>query len=247
MSDFNWTSVGPTGSTGCETDWFVISTAGQSTAEAAGALEKLCRTYWYPLYAYVRRKGYDSPDAEDLTQEFFARLLATPWLRDVHQSKGRFRSFLLASMNHFLANEWRRDQTRKRGGGTVTFSFDAAGAEDCYRLEPSHNESPDRIFDHHWAMNVLHQAQTRLQYECFITGKSALFEAMKGQLDGDKNLNTYSEVAAQLGMTEPAVKKAAQRLREHYQDLIRAEISQTVSSPAEVEEELGHLFAALLS
>ena len=247
MPDLQWTSNGPTGSTGFETDWITVNDAGQSNSEAAGALEKLCRTYWYPLYAYVRRKGYDSPDAQDLTQEFFARLLDKPWLREVHPSKGKFRSFLLASVNHFLANDWRRDQARKRGGGTVTFSFDAAGAEDCYRLEPSHNESPDRIYDHHWAMNVLYQAQTWLKQECFMTGKCALFEELKGQLDGDKNPDTYSEVAARLGQTEPAVKKAAQRLRERYQELIRAEISQTVSDPGEVEQEIRHLFAALLS
>src|ERR1035437_1833395 len=148
MDDLNWTTDGPTGSTGFETDWLVVSAAGLSTPEAAGALEKLCRTYWYPLYCYVRRKGHATSAAQDLTQEFFARLLEKPWLCDVHPSKGKFRSFLLASMNHFLANEWRRDQTQKRGGGTTTFSFDATGAEDCYRLEPSHDESPDKIFGH---------------------------------------------------------------------------------------------------
>lgn len=246
MSNTNWTSVGPTGATGFETDWFVVSAAGQNTSASAGALEKLCRTYWYPLYAYVRHKGYDTHDAEDLTQAFFTYLLERPWLRDVHPSKGKFRSFLLASLNHFLANEWRREQTWKRGGGMRTFSINATDAEDCYRLEPSHNDSPDKIFDRHWAMNVLHQAQTLLQHECFIMGKADLFEAMKGMLDGDKNPKTYGKLAARLGMTAPAVKKAVQRLRKRYQDLIRAEISQTVSSPAEVKEELGHLFATLV-
>jgi RNA polymerase sigma-70 factor (ECF subfamily) len=247
MENPGWQSNDPLTSTGFETDWFVIRQAGQKAPALPWAMEKLCRTYWYPLYAYVRRKGYDTHDAEDLTQAFFTHLLERPWLQDVHQSKGKFRAFLLASINHFLANEWRRAQTRKRGGGIRTFSINAADAEDCYRLEPSHDESPDRIFDHHWALNVLHQAQTRLQHECFITGKADLFEAMKEMLDGDKSPKTYGKLAARLGMTKPAVKKAAQRLCKRYQDLIRAEISETVSSPAEVEEELGHLFAALIS
>lgn len=247
MSDFDWIPEGPVSSPGFQTDWFAVRAAGHATAAGAEALEKLCRTYWYPLYAYVRRKGHDPHDAQDLTQEFFARLLAKPFLQDVDQTKGKFRSFLLASLNHFLANEWRRDQTQKRGGGTSIFPINADGAEDCYRLEPSHDESPDRIFDHHWAMSVLYQAQNQLHQESLAAGKGPLFDALKGMLDGDKNPDTYGEVATRLGLTEPAVKKAAQRLRERYQEMIRAEISQTVSNPAEIEEEIRHLFAALLS
>jgi hypothetical protein len=140
MSDLNWNLDGPIGSTSFQTDWFVVNAAGRSTPETAGALDKLCSTYWYPLYAYVRRKGHAPQDAQDLTQEFFSRLLESPWLRDVHPSKGKFRSFLLASMNHFLANEWRRNQTQKRGGGRAIFFLEAAAVEDRHRLQPAQNE-----------------------------------------------------------------------------------------------------------
>jgi DNA-directed RNA polymerase specialized sigma24 family protein len=245
LDELNWTADGPTGSSGFETDWLVVGTAGLSTPEAASALEKVCRTYWYPLYAHVRRKGYDSADAQDLTQEFFTRLLGKPWLRDVHPSKGKFRSFLLASMNHFLANEWRRGQTLKRGGSQPVFSIDAAGAEECLRLEPAHDHSPDKLFDYHWALQVLYRAQTRLEAECLADGKAALYAELKEMLNGDKLPGTYGQAAARLGLTEAAVKKAAQRLRERYQELIRAETAETVSNPFEVEEELRHLFASV--
>ena len=245
MENLGWQSNDPIASTGFQTNWFVIGQARQSTPEAPAALEALCQTYWYPLYAYVRRKGYETQDAEDLTQAFFTHLLDQPWLRDVHPSKGRFRSFLLASLNHFLANEWRRGQTVKRGGGQPVFSIDAAGAEECLRLEPAHDRSPDRLFDYHWALQVLYRAQTRLEAECLADGKDALYAELKEMLNGDEMPGTYGQAAARLGLTEAAVKKAAQRLRERYQELIRAETADTVSNPFEVEEELRHLFAAV--
>ena len=247
MQDLGWQSNDPIASTGFQTDWVAIGQARQPIPEASAALEQLCRTYWYPLYAYIRRKGYDAPDAEDLTQAFFTHLLERPWLQDVHPSKGKFRAFLLASLNHFLANEWRRGQTRKRGGGQPAFSIDAAGAEECLRLEPSHDQSPDKIFDRHWALAVFHQAQTQLEAECVASDKGALYAELKDMFAGDKSPSTYADTATRLGMTEPAIKKAAQRLRERYQEIIREQIAETVSNPFEVEDELGHLFAAMVS
>ncbi len=245
MSDLNWTLDGPIGSPNFQTEWFVINAAGRSTPETAGALDQLCSTYWYPLYAYVRRKGHAPQDAQDLTQEFFSRLLESPWLRDVHPSKGKFRSFLLASMNHFLANEWRRNQTQKRGGGREIFSLDGVAAEDLYRFEPSHNDTPDKVFERRWAMILVEQVVTRLQEDYCAFGKGDLFEALKPMLDGEMNPEGYAAVAARLGMTEAAMKKAAQRLRESYGELLRAEVAQTVSDPLEVEDELRNLFTAL--
>ena len=154
-----------------------------------------------PLYAYIRRKGYETHDAEDLTQAFFTHLLERPWLQDVHPSKGKFCAFLLASLNHFLTNEWRRGQTRKRGGNQPVFSIDAVGAEECLRLEPSHDRSPDKLFDYHWALQVLYRAQTRLEAECLADGKGALFAELKEMLDGDKMPGTYGQAAARLGLT----------------------------------------------
>jgi RNA polymerase sigma factor (sigma-70 family) len=245
-----WPLDGSTGSPafepGFQTDWLAVRAAGQSTPEAAGALEKLCRTYWYPLYAYVRRRGHDPHEAQDLTQEFFARLLASPWLQDVHPSKGRFRAFLLASMNHFLANKWRREQAQKRGGGRAVFSLDAVEAEERYRFEPIHDQSPDKVFEHGWAIALLNSVKTRLREEYAASGKRGLFEELKGVLDGEKNQRSHAETATRLGMSEAAVKKTAQRLRERYLALLRAEVAQTVKDPGEVDEEIRCLFAALL-
>jgi RNA polymerase sigma factor (sigma-70 family) len=250
MPDLNWTSDGPTGSPGFDTsfhtDWLVVRTAGQPGAAASAAMEKLCRTYWYPLYAYVRRQGHAPHDAQDLTQEFFARLLATPWLQEVHPSKGKFRAFLLASMNHFLAKEWRRERAQKRGGGKAVFSLDAVEAEDRYRIEPSHGQSPDKVFERDYARTVLKQVLAALRYECFLSGKGPVFEELKGVFEGEKPADGYVEMAGRLGMTEGAVKKAAQRLRERFHALLRAEVARTVENPTEVDEEIRSLFAALV-
>ena len=230
---------------GYQTDWLVVQAASQPTPGGPKALEELCRTYWYPLYAYVRRKGYDSADAQDLTQEFFARLLETPWLEEMHPAKGKFRSFLLALMNHFLAKEWRRGQTQKRGGGHVIFSLDAVAAEDRYRVEPSHHETPDKDFEHRWAMTVIERALAQLQAEKFASSKSELFDSLKETLTGGAKRHSYAELAARLGMTEAAVKKAAQRLRERFEQLLRTEVARTVRDAREVDEELRNFFKAL--
>jgi len=245
MSELNWIPSETFGSPGFETEWLTVNTARQGGVGSTEALNKICRTYWYPLYAYIRGKGFDTHAAQDLTQEFFSRLLSKPWLQDVHDSKGKFRAFLLAAMNNFLANEWRREKAEKRGGGQEIFSLDAAEAEQRFRLEPFHNESPDKLFDRSWAMTVLEQASAQLRQECFMTGKIGLFESLKTSLAGEKNDERYADVAARLGITEDAVKKTAQRMRDRYQEIVRAEIAQTLMNPAEVVGETEFILKAV--
>lgn len=218
------------------TRWTVVLTAGQSPSPQAGrALEELCRTYWYPLYAYVRRRGYDSHEAEDLTQDFFARLLAKNYLADVSREKGKFRSFLLASLKHFLANEWDRAQAKKRGGGHTIISLDA---ETRYRQEPMDELSADKLLDRQWAIALLDQVLVRLASE-----QVAGFEHLKVYLTAGTEAVPYTEVAVKLGTTEGAVKVAVHRLRRRYRKLLREEIAHTVASPAEIDDEIRHLFA----
>ena len=211
--------------------------------QGRAALALLCTSYWYPLYAFVRRSRHGADDAKDLTQEFFARLLEKGWLADVDRNKGRFRSFLLASMKHFLANEWDRDRAKKRGGGKAPISLDALTAESRYAMEPAGPESAERIFERRWALTLLEQVMARLRAEFTAAGKSAHFDELKAMLTGDKS--PYAEVGQRLGMNEGAVKVAVHRLRKHYRDLIREEIAQTVESDDQVEEELRDLMAAL--
>lgn len=228
------------------THWSLVLQAAQGSSTQAGeALEKLCRAYWYPLYAYVRRRGYDVAEAQDLTQEYFSRLLAKQYLATIDPDKGRFRSFLLTSMKHFLANEWDRAHRQKRGGGCVTFSIEEAAAEERYQFEPAHEESPEKIFDRRWAQTVLEVVLTRLEQEFSETDKTDLFNELKACLTGDPDASSYVEVAARLGMTESAVKSAAHRLRQRYGELLREEIGQTVASGTEIDEEIRDLCAAL--
>jgi RNA polymerase sigma-70 factor (ECF subfamily) len=227
----------PTADRFAATRWTVVLAAGQQTSqESRRALEELCRIYWYPLYAYVRRSGYDALTAEDLTQEFFARLLAKKSLADVEREKGKFRSFLLASLKHFLANEWDRARAQKRGGGQTFISLDA---ETRYRQEPMDELSADKLLDRQWALALLEQVLARLEAEEF-----AGFEHLKVYLTAGKEAIPYAEAAARLGTTEGAVKVAVHRLRKRYRALLREEIAHTVASPAEVDEEIRHLFAA---
>jgi RNA polymerase sigma-70 factor (ECF subfamily) len=228
------------------THWSMVLAAGDAHQPGgAEALEKLCRTYWYPLYAYVRRKNYESHDAQDLTQEFFARLLARNYLSVADRKKGKFRSFLLGSLEHFLAREWTRSHAQKRGGGQPLFSLDELDAENRYLLEPAHELTAERIFDRRWATTLLEQAMIRLREECSANGKGALFEKTQDFLSGDKTEASYVEVAASLNMSEGAVKVAVHRLRRRYGELVRAEIAQTVTNPQEEDEELQYLFAVL--
>jgi len=228
------------------THWsLVLAAAHDSRPDARAALATLCETYWYPLYTYVRRRGYRAEEALDLTQEFFARLLEKESLRVADRARGRFRSFLLASLNHFLANEWDRARAEKRGGGRRTISMDAAGAEGRYALEPAGDLEPENLFERQWATALLEQVLTELREELARDGKQPLFDRLKRFLGGETPGASYSQVAAELGMTEGAVKTAVHRLRRHYRRLLRARIAQTVASADEIDDEIRHLFAAL--
>jgi RNA polymerase sigma-70 factor (ECF subfamily) len=217
---------------------------GDST-EAREALETLCRAYWYPLYAFVRRQGVTPEDAQDLTQAFFERLIEKNFLADVQREKGRFRSFLLAALKHFLANEWDKARAQKRGGGAVHVPIDTASAETRYGLEPAHLDTPERLFERRWAITLLDRVLERLRDEHVKAGKAELFEQLKPCLTAEKAALGYAELGALVGLSEGAVKVAVHRLRQRYRELLRAEIAETVDSPAEVEDELRHLFTAL--
>jgi RNA polymerase sigma factor (sigma-70 family) len=228
------------------THWSVVLAAGQcETAQSAQALEALCRTYWHPLYAYVRRRGYAEHEAQDLTQEFFTRLLATDSLRAVDRGKGRFRSFLLAAMEHFLAKEWRRAHAQKRGGGVSFLPFDGSTTESGPLQVAAPGLTPEEFYDQQWAITLLEQAITKLRREYRDAGKGELFEELKIHLTLDKPEASYAELAAQLGTTAAAIKMAVSRLRRRYGELLRDEIATTVSSPDEIAEEMRALAAAL--
>ena len=228
------------------THWSVVLAAGEAdTPQSSAALEKLCRTYWYPIYAYLRRRGYGEHDAQDLTQGFFAQLLERRSIQSVEREKGKFRSFLLASLNYYVADERDRANAQKRGGGREVLSLDVQEAEQRYRLEPVDERSPEKIFEHRWAMTLLDQVLVRLGQEFAEAGKRELFERLQAFLVEGTGERTYAEVAREMGMTEEAVKKAAQRMQRRYHQLFREEIAQTVASPAEVDEELRHLCQVL--
>jgi RNA polymerase sigma-70 factor (ECF subfamily) len=208
-------------------------------------LEALCRAYWYPLYVYVRRKGYAAEDAQDLTQEFFARLLARNYLNVADRNKGKFRSYLLGSLEHFLAREWSKAHAQKRGGGQAVHSLDETDAENRYLLEPAHELTAEKIFDRRWATTLLGQAMSRLREECVANHKGDLFGKVESLLSGEKGEASYAGVAAALEMSEGAIKVAVHRLRQRYAELVRAEIAQTVATPEQADEELHYLFAVL--
>jgi RNA polymerase sigma-70 factor (ECF subfamily) len=230
------------------THWsIVLAAAHESRPDAQAALTTLCETYWYPLYAYVRRCGYESHDAEDLTQEFFARLLDKDYLASVDRSKGEFRHFLLASLRHFLANERDWSRARKRGGGRAVLSLDRGEAETSYRLEPSHELTPEKDFDRQWALTLLRQVMGSLEAEHVASGTKRLFEGLSGFLTEAEGSCLHAEVARNMGMTEGAVKVAVHRLRRRYRQLLREQIAQTVASPEEVDEEIRHLFGTFRS
>jgi RNA polymerase sigma-70 factor (ECF subfamily) len=227
------------------THWSVVLAAGQSTdAQASEALEQLCRTYWYPLYAYVRREGSSATDAQDLTQEFFARLLEKNYLAQVERQKGKFRSFLLAALRHFLADQRDRARAVKRGGGADCLSLDAQTAEGRYRLEPVDRMDAEKIYERRWAMTLLEQALTRLRDENVAAGKTELFERLRDFVAGESDVSC-GEAAAQLALTESAVKSALHRLRQRYRELVREEVAHTVADPAEIDTELRYLITVM--
>jgi RNA polymerase sigma-70 factor (ECF subfamily) len=228
------------------TRWSVVLRAAKpdSSSQAREALASLCQAYWYPLYAYVRRLGHNPHDAQDLTQEFFARLLQKHYLAGIQREGGRFRSFLLAALKGFLANEWDRAHAQKRGGGRSAVSIDATAAETRFAEEPADELTPERIFERQWARALLAQVLARLRAEHVAAGKAELFEQLSASLSQPRGAVPYVEIAGRLGMTEGAVKMAVQRLRGRYRDLLRAEIAETVADAGEVEAEIRHLFAA---
>jgi len=227
------------------TRWSIVRAAhGGDTQMRVVALEQLCRTYWQPLYAYVRRRGNNPEDAADLTQEFFARLLAGDSLESVAPEKGRFRAFLLAAVKHFLANEHDRRKAAKRGGGAVHLSLDMAEAETLYQQTAPAALQPDRLFDRQWALTVLEVALERLRAEHDTPEKLRLFEGLKGTLTADAGTLGYATLGQQLGLSEGAVKVAAHRLRKRYRELLKAEVAGTVEDPLQVGEELQALMAA---
>ena len=227
------------------THWTVVLAAGQrSTPQSDRALEELCRTYWFPLYAYVRRRGHTKEDAEDLTQAFFARFLARNYLESLRAERGRFRAFLLASLKHFLANEWDKSRRQKRGGGVTPLSLDWQTADTQFQVAATNEPSPDQAFDREWAVTLLARVIERLQQECAAEGKAKLFDQLKGLLTAGQPAAPQRELAAALGMEEGSVRVAAHRLRKRYRQLLRNELANTLGDPAMVNEELRALFGA---
>ena len=223
----------------------MLSAGDPASPHAATALEALCRAYWYPLYAFVRRRGHSPPDAQDLTQEFFSRLLEHNWIAHADRHKGRFRSFLLMAMKRFLSKEWDKVKTLKRGGQVRFIPLQLDTAETRYTREPADTSTPEQVFEKQWALALLESVLNRLRKDYAQDGKGALFHTLEPCLIGSRESQPYAALAAQLGMTEGAVKVAVCRLRERYRECLKEEISHTVASPAEVDEELHHLFRVL--
>jgi RNA polymerase sigma-70 factor (ECF subfamily) len=208
-------------------------------------MEALCRAYWQPLYTYVRRSGQSPPDAQDLTQEFFARLLQHHWLEDADRGRGRLRTFLIAALKHFLHKEWRRACAQKRGGGQPFVELDTACAESQYAQEARTPLGPDAAYDRQWALTLLDLTLKRLAAEFAAAGRAGEFEALKGCLQAARGNIDYAEVAARLGCQPGAARVAVHRLRKRFREIYREEISQTLAAGEEVEAELRHLAAAL--
>jgi RNA polymerase sigma-70 factor (ECF subfamily) len=228
------------------TSWTDVLAAQRSgSPEAERALERLCVTYWYPLYAYIRRKGYDPHKAQDLNQEFFFRLIRENYLGAVDRRRGKFRSFLLAALNHFLSNQRDHERAAKRGGGQAILSLDETDAEDRYMLEPASELSPEKIFERNWFLTLLEQALQRLRQEQAAIGKEHLFEHLRPFIIEDAASGDYNQVASKVQMTANAVAVTVHRLRERYKKLLHEEIVRTVGDPAEIDDELRRFFAVL--
>ncbi len=228
------------------TRWSLVVSAGrQSSPHSQQALAALCSTYWYPLYAYVRRRVADVNEAQDLTQAFFAELLEKNYVGAATPERGKFRAFLLTAFKHFLAKHWEKAKAQKRGGGRAPIPLDFSAADSTLRIEPAAGLTPEQWYDQQWAIALLGLIMNRLRSEFEARGKLPLFEELKGFIVGDHAGATYATAAAKLQMTEAAAKQAGSRLRRRYRELLREEIAQTVSSPAEVDEEIRNLFATL--
>lgn len=245
MSPSEETSVAPNAQFFATTQWSAVLAAGETSSPASHrALEILCATYWYPLYAYVRRQGRSVEDAQDLTQAFFARLLERRDFRLADRTRGRFRTFLLTSLKHFLINEWNKACAAKRGGGQGLQPLDWDNAESRYLAEPSQELTPDRLFDKRWAVTIVERAQQRLREEFAAANKLPLFEQLQGHVWGDAAIG-YAESAARLSATEGALRIAAHRMRERFRGLLREEVAQTAASAGEIDDELRYLVSVL--
>ena len=229
------------------TRWSLVLAAGAdvSSSEAHDALAQLCETYWYPLYAFLRSRGQSAEDAQDLTQAFFTRVLERRAFAHADPARGRFRSFLLASLKNFVANERDRAQSQKRGGGAAVVPLEVDAAEGRFQLEPRTDETPERLFDRQWALVLLDNAIQLLQTEMTSTGRSGHFAELKAFLVGENPNVSYAEAADALGMSPGAVRVAVHRLRRRFGELVRREIAQTVSSPVEIDDELRHLWSSV--
>lgn len=226
------------------TQWSVVLAAGAEATQASqAALDLLCQTYWYPLYAYVRRSGYSAHDAQDLTQAFFVRLLEKQYLALADRNRGRFRSFLLISLKRFLINEREKSQTIRKGGGHIHFSIDAEGAEARYGAEPVDDLTPNRLFEKRWATTVLERALEILRQEYEKAGTQRLFERLKEHLWGNQTV-TYADIARDFGMKEGSVRAAVFRLRKRFGETVRGLIAETVATPDQIEEEVNDLLSA---
>lgn len=227
------------------THWSVVVSAADSSPAAQQALEKLCTAYWYPLYAYARRGGQSPHDAQDSVQEFFARFLERKHLRLANPARGRFRTFLLTALKNFLINEWKQANRQKRGSGQPAISWDEALAESRFAVETATVQPPDSLYDRGWAATLLDRALAALRAEFEQAGKLAHFDRLKVYILGEKQSPPYAELALAFGMTEGAVRVALHRLSKRYGELLRAEVAQTVSTPAEVNEELRYLVSVI--
>ena len=224
------------------THWSVVLAAGDNAhSRSAAALQTLCQSYWYPLYAYVRQKGYGAQDAEDLTQSFFMHLLNRDRLGRLTRDRGKFRSFLLTALNHFLVDQWKRGSAQKRGGGQSIFRLDVQEAETRYRQEPVDTTTPEKLFEQNWAVTLLNTVFVQLQQEQSDKGKGEQFEQLKFCLTGQRSAVPYAELAEKMKLSESALKVLVHRLRQRYRELLRQEVAHTVSGPDEVEEELRYL------
>jgi RNA polymerase sigma factor (sigma-70 family) len=223
----------------------VLRASDGASAEGQAALERLCRAYWYPLYAYVRRQGRGVEEAQDLTQEFFARLLQKAYLCHADPARGRFRTFLLTALKRFLVNDWEKGRAARRGNGQAVIAWNPLETETRFLAEPADAATPETAFEKHWAVTLLEQVLARLREEFTARGKAAQFERLKTLLWGEKGSPPYPVVAAELGLTVGALKVAVHRLRQRYRELLRAEVAQTVASPEEVDDELRRLITVI--
>ena len=241
---------GPPGSDGRfrTTSWSLVQAAGEGAGpQSREALATLCKVYWPPVYAYIRRRGHDADAARELTQGFFTDLLDRDVLKGINPEGGKFRSFLLTCVKHFLANEWDRSRARKRGGGIVILSLDLDDAESRYRLEPADQETPEKIFEKRWALSVIAQAMSRLDREMEASGDRDRVRGLKPLLTGSAGHVSYSEVASDLGMSEGAVKVAIHRLRKKFGQILREEVVQTLTDTSAADEEIRFLLDTIRS